>query len=216
MLTRDEILSRHEEVSHLINWHVGRNGLRYSFVMSSLGCMDEFRSNVWYRILTTVKDDVPLEVTLSVLVVKAITWELSAIANRKRQDLLDYDDRREVFIESFVLSPMDDSSEANESLTDLMWRLRRAVPGRVYCMLWRLAGLDGKEHSMSSIGKEDGLSRERVRQLVATVAAKLEPDGNREHQKIREAAWRSNLEKSVAGRILLAEFDEHCPIPDMV
>ncbi len=216
MLTKREILDRHTEVTAMIKFFCGNNGQRYSFIMSHNLTMEEFISNVWFRILSTIGDDAELPNKLSTIVITACRWELSAMINRPKQDLLDYPDRRAEFVASSVADYVDDSTEQYESLCDLLWRLRRSVPDRLYRILWRFGGLDGCEHTLASIGKIEGITRERVRQLVVTVAERLNPPPGKTYQKIREAAWRERLGKSEAGRILLAEFDQHCPLGDTV
>jgi len=216
MLKKREILDRHTEVTAMIRFFCGKNGQRYSFIMSRNLTMEEFISNVWFRILSTIGDDAELPNKLSTIVITACRWELGAMAHRKKQDLLDYPDRREEFVAGSVADYVDDSTEQYESLCDLLWRLRRSVPDRLYRIMWRLAGLDGCEHTLASIGKIEGITRERVRQLVCTVADKLNPPPGKVCQKIREAAWRERLGKTETGRILLAEFDHHCPIGDTV
>lgn len=216
MLTKREILDRHAEVSSMIKFFCGRNGQRYSFIKIHNMTMEEFSSNVWFRILSTIDDDAELPNTLSTIVSTACRWELSGMAHRAKHDLLDYPDRRDTFVASSVADYVDDDPSQHESLCDLLWRLRRSVPERLYRILWLMGGLDGRPHTLASVGKIEGITRERVRQIMLTAADRLNPPAGKVCQKIRETRWRDRLAKSEAGRILLAEFDQHCPLGDTV
>ena len=212
MLKKSDILSRHEEVTKVIDWYIRSSSARYRLVMTKLAGVDEFHSNVWLRMLSTITDDAEISAGLSVVVVRACCWELHGLANRPPQDLLDYPDRRCEFQKSTVAAAYDDSFDVHESLTDLMFRLRRVAPDRVYGILCRVAGLDGKTHTLDAIGAEFGITKQRVQQLVSRMAERLDTAGNKQQQKIKETAWRERLGKSASGRILLQEFDKDRPV----
>jgi hypothetical protein len=195
---------------------MARSQRREDYVLSLYEDMDDCFGDVYTRLLTTVSED-GISSTLSNTVTAAITWQLSFVAGNKwhkLQDILDYPDRRLDVLDSLSYSEREDR-EQFESLLDLLYRLRRAVPARTYRILWLYGGMEGVDHTLASIGKLEGVTRERVRQLMERAADKLQPQ-NKSEAKIREAAWRARLERSAAGRILLEEFDAHCPLVDVV
>lgn len=212
MTTRDDIIERHVEVRRIFDWWMARSQRREDYVLSHYDDMDDCFSDVYARLLATVSKD-GVASKLSTTVTAAITWQLASIQGYKwhvPQDLLDYPERRADVLADLSYSEHEDSLQF-ESLLDLLYRLKRAVPTRTYRILWLYGGMTGVDHTLESIGKLEGVTRERVRQLMERAADKLNPQ-NKSEAKIREAAWRARLGKSAAGRILLEEFDTHCPL----
>ena len=217
MITKEDIIARHEEVRKLFDWWVYRSPRRNEFIQEHYASADECFSDVYLRMLVTLNANPSQHGTLSCVVTRAITWQLAEVAgksDRTPQDLLDYPDRRLDVLDDLAYSEHEDRVQF-ESLLDLLHRLRKCVHARTYRILWLYAGLDGVSHTLASIGKLEGVTRERVRQLMERAAEKLEPQ-NKVEAKIRETAWRERLGKSAAGRILLEEFDTHCPLPASV
>ena len=85
------------------------------------------------------------------------------------------------------------------------------MPARPCRSLWLDGGMAGGDHTLASIGDLEGVTRERVRQLMERAGDKMQPQ-NKSEAKIREAAWRARLQRSASGQILLEEFDAHCPL----
>ena len=212
MITKEDIIARHEEVRKIFDWWMARSQRREDFVLEHYEDMDDCFGDVYTRLLTTIPAD-GLNNSLSTVVTASITWQLSAVAGnawRRRQDIMDYPDRREDVVDSLSYSEREDR-EQFESLLDLLYRLKRAVPARTYRILWLYGGMDGTVHTLNTIGKLEGVTRERVRQLMERAGDKMQPQ-NKSEAKIREAAWRARLQRSAAGQILLEEFDAHCPL----
>lgn len=216
MVTKEDIIARHEEIRKIFDWWMARSQRREDFVLEHYEDMDDCFGDVYARMLTTIPAD-GLNNSLSTVVTASITWQLSAVAGNKwlrPQDLLDYPDRRLDVLDDLSYSEHEDRVQF-ESLLDLLHRLRKCVHARTYRILWLYAGLDGVPHTLASIGRLEGVTRERVRQLMERAGDKMQPQ-NKSEAKIREAAWRERLGKSAAGRILLEEFDTHCPLPASV
>lgn len=216
MITKEDIIERHEEVSKIFDWWVLRSPRRKDFILEHYSSIEEFFSDVYIRLLTTVSKD-GVNVSLTTAVTASITWQLSHAGGNKwhvPQDILDYPDRRIDVLDDLSYSEREDR-EQFESLLDLLYRLRRACHARTYRILWLYAGLDGVKHTLASIGRLEGVTRERVRQLMERAADKMEPQTKAE-QKIQETARRARLQRTEAGRILLEEFDKHCPLPAIV
>lgn len=216
MITKEDIIARHEEIRKIFDWWMARSQRREDFVLEHYEDMDDCFGEVYARLLTTIPAD-GLNNSLSTVVTASITWQLSAVAGnawRRHQDIMDYPDRREDVIEDLSYSDREDQ-EQYESLLDLLYRLKRAVPARTYRILWLYGGMDGTVHTLNTIGKLEGVTRERVRQLIERSGDKMQPQ-NKSEAKIREAAWLARLQRSAAGQILLQEFDAHCPLPAVV
>lgn len=212
MITKEDIIERHEEVRKIFDWWMARSQRREDFVLEHYEDNDDFFGDVYARLLTTVPAD-GLNNSLSTVVTASITWQLSAVAGNKwlrPQDLLDYPDRRLDVLDDLSYSEHEDRVQF-ESLLDLLHRLRKCVHARTYRILWLYGGMTGVDHTLASIGKLEGVTRERVRQLMERAAEKLEPQ-NKSEARIRETAWRARLQRSAAGQILLQEFDAHCPL----
>ena len=212
MITKEDIIARHEEVRKIFDWWMARSQRREDFVLEHYEDMDDCFGEVYARLLTTIPAD-GLNNSLSTVVTASITWQLSAVAGnawRRRQDIMDYPDRREDVVGSLSYSEREDQ-EQFESLLDLLYRIKRAVPARTYRILWLYGGMTGVDHTLASIGKLEGVTRERVRQLIERAGDKMQPQ-NKSEAKIREAAWRARMQRSASGQILLEEFDAHCPL----
>lgn len=213
MITREDIIARHVEVRRIFDWWVLRSPRRKEFILEHYACMDEFFSDLYMRLLATLGAHPAEHGTLSSVVTRATTWQMAAVARnggRAPQDILDYPERRSDVLDELSYSEREDS-EQYESLLDLLYRIKRAVPARTYRILWLYGGMTGLDHTLASIGKLEGVTRERVRQLMERAGDKMQPQ-NKSEAKIREAAWRARLQRSAAGQILLEEFDAHCPL----
>ncbi len=212
MVTKEDIIARHEEIRKIFDWWMARSQRREDFVLEHYEDMDDCFGDVYARMLTTIPAD-GLNNSLSTVVTASITWQLSSVVGNKwrvLQDIMDYPDRREDVVDTLSYSEREDQ-EQYESLLDLLYRIKRAVPARTYRILWLYGGMTGVDHTLASIGKLEGVTRERVRQLMERAGDKMQPQ-NKSEAKIREAAWRARLQRSAAGQILLEEFDAHCPL----
>ena len=212
MVTKEDIIARHEEIRKIFDWWMARSQRREDFVLEHYEDMDDCFGEVYARLLTTIPAD-GLNNSLSTVVTASITWQLSAVAGnawRRLQDIMDYPDRREDVVDQLSYSEREDQDQF-ESLLDLLYRIKRAVPARTYRILWLYGGMAGVDHTLASIGKLEGVTRERVRQLMERAGDKMQPQ-NKSEAKIREAAWRARLQRSASGQILLEEFDAHCPL----
>jgi hypothetical protein len=174
VITKEDIITRHEEVRKLFDWWVYRSPRRSEFIQEHYASAEECFSDVYLRMLVTLNANPSQHGTLSCVVTRAITWQLAEVAgksDRRHQDLLDYPDRRLDVLEDLSYSEREDR-EQFESLLDLLYRLRRAVPAMTYRILWLYGGMEGVDHTLASIGKLEGVTRERVRQLMERAADK--------------------------------------------
>jgi hypothetical protein len=166
---RETLVGRADEVDTILNWYTSRHPGRYSLIMRRAGSVADFKNDVWIRMLTSLGDGHTVNCGLATFVITNARWEICSRLERK-QDIQWHTDKRVDLREARNIVGDDGSFDSNESLIDLLVRIRQAVHPRTYWILWQLAGIAGNEMRPVDASRCLRISRERVRQLVNRVA----------------------------------------------
>lgn len=184
MITRAVILSRIDEVTHLIKWWVSRSDVRFARVRE-FGEISDFTNDVWCKLLTDFRSEqTSVIATLPTVVCNSCKWtsvswqRIGNVKTRIRKAQF-----RATFRNACKLKPWHKIKSHDEMHEQCDARLlQSAIAKNLRSLTWREAviirahfGLFGDEQlTYEQIGMILNISRERVRQIEAGGISKLQ------------------------------------------
>ena len=225
MVTRDDLIERADEVTHLIKWWVSRSKLRYHRVRKH-GTTGDFISDVWVRMLSNLKDQKEVDCSLATIVLNSCQWEI--VCPKRLGTKRTWEARERIRqaedVQSYHRIENYDGEQlvefvSNKELKNIIAELLRSLTWRQAVIVRARLGLLGdKEMTLEEIGSLLKIGRERVRQIELQGLKKLQ-DHTRE-DKLRpfyaeqietvrrkvSVKKRQQLLKTEYGRVLLEEL----------
>lgn len=184
MITRDVLIERQCEVSHLIKWWVSRSDLRYARVRE-FGELGDFANDVWAKLLFDFR--IPghvVEATLSTVVTTCCKWtsvsfhRIGDSNSRQRRYAFRCRLRDGGHVRSWHRTVTDDhviDHTENRLRDEQIARSLRSLTWREASIIRAHFGLLGETPmTYEQIGKALKISRERVRQIEARGLRKLQ------------------------------------------
>lgn len=214
MVDESEIRNRTPEVITLIRWWYSRNPLRYSQVMRHGGTKD-FISDVWLRMVRSLKNTKQVECSLCTMVCWACKWELGKHQHKASIPLHTalhagrFTGRQ---FRGLVAVEETHGTESHSEAIELWTKIRSRLTQRQYGMVFMWSGISGTEFTHGQIGVKYGVSHSRVGQIIRKALRRLvshgviDGPGLLSSRKLLTKTTTTNKWKSDAAQVLLSEL----------
>jgi len=174
-ITLQDVRRRYREVNVIIKWYVTRKDWRYSVIMRSCS-MDEFISQVWIIMLSSLKPNVVYRNALSTIVCNTCKWQLLRLNKTLKEK-----PKLKLVTTGRAVSPCP-LIDADEDLfiqrREWWANLRKILSKRQYYVAYHSSGISGQEMPMRLIAEKMKITHQRAYQILESIAVTVRKCGD--------------------------------------